>query len=127
MHGHCTPQTRQSQRCFVWANLEISKHLQRSREAEWQVERLDVALETAITFLDVLRIETVERIAEENLRLTESNLRLAQRREQVGISGRSDVYRWESRLATDRRRLLNTHAIVQAAYLALNRLLHRPQ
>ncbi len=108
------------------AGVEISRHLQRSLETELEIEQLDVALATATAFLDVLRAETLERIAGENRRLTESHLELARRREQIGSSGPADVYRWESRLATDRSSLIAAHAAVHTALVALNRLRHRP-
>ena len=111
----------------VFANLGISKDLQRSRELEWQVDRLDVALAAATVFLDLLRLQTLERVELENVRLTESNLELARRREQIGFSGPADVYRWESRLATDRSRLIDAHSRVHIAYVELNRILDRSQ
>jgi len=111
----------------VFANLDISKDLQRSLELEWQVDRLDVALRAATAYLDLLRLETLERVERENVRLTESNLELARRREQIGFSGPADVYRWESRLATDRSRLIEAHSLIHIALVELNRVLDRPQ
>ncbi len=111
----------------IFANLGISKDLQRSRELEWQVDRLDVALRAATVFLDLLRLQTLERVEQDNVRLTESNLELARRRKQIGFSGPADVYRWESRLATDRSRRIDAHSRVHIAYVELNRILDRPQ
>ena len=108
------------------AGVEIEQHLQRSLERERETLRLDVALDAADAFLNVLRAETLERIAEENRQLTESHLALARRREKVGFSGAADVYRWESRLATDRRLRIAAHAGVHATVVVLNRVLHRP-
>ena len=108
------------------SNVQVSEHLQRSLEYEWEAERLDVALAAATAFLDVLRAETFERVAEENRRLTESNLRLARRREQIGFSGPAEVYRWESELATARSLRITAHGRVHIAYIALNRALNRP-
>jgi outer membrane protein TolC len=65
-------------------------------------------------------------VAEENRRLTESNLKLARRREKIGFSGPAEVYRWESELATARSRRITAHGRVHTAYLALNRALNRP-
>jgi outer membrane protein TolC len=106
------------------AGVEISRLLQDSREMDYQVARLDVALETAIAFLNVLRAQVLERVALENRRLTESNLELARKREQIGFSGPADVYRWESELATDRSEVNRTHSLVHSAFLQLNLLMH---
>ena len=108
------------------AGLAISKENQLAREADWDAERLDVALDAAIAFLNLLRADTIERINQENLRLTESNLELARRREQIGFSGPADVYRWESALATGRSALLAAHSVVHLRFVELNRLMNRP-
>jgi len=108
------------------SNVKVSEHLQRSLEHEWEAERLDVALEVATAFLNVLRAETLERVAEENRRLTESNLKLARRRVRIGFSGPSEVYRWESELATARSLRITAHGRMHIAYIDLNRALHRP-
>ena len=108
------------------AGLQISKDLQRSLEEEWETVRLDIALRAAREFLNLLRAETLERVTRENLRLTETNLSLARRREQVGFSGPADVYRWESRLATDRSTLIGANAQVNNEFIALNRTMNRP-
>ena len=108
------------------AGVEISQHLQRSLELEREIQRLDVALDAASAFLNVLRAETLERIARENRQLTESNLELARRREKIGFSGPADVYRWESRRATDLSSQIAAHARVHSALVVLNRVLHRP-
>ena len=108
------------------SNLEISRRLHQALELDWETRRLDVALEAAVAFLDLLRAETLERIERENLRLTESNLELARRREQIGFSGPADVYRWQSRLATNRSDLIRAHSAVHLAFVVLNQILNRP-
>ncbi|MDH3311488.1 MAG: TolC family protein, partial [Gammaproteobacteria bacterium] len=54
----------------AWANLEVQKQLQAARESEREQVRLDIVLETARTYLDVLRAKTNERVQKNNLRLT---------------------------------------------------------
>ncbi len=108
------------------ANLGISKQLQRSLEWQRETERLDIALAAATAYLDVLRAATLERVERDNARLTESHLDLARRRERLGASGAADVYRWESRLATDRAEVIRAQNRTLAAKAVLNRLLHRP-
>ena len=94
----------------------------------WEREqlRLDIALEAATAFLNVLRAATLERVARDTLGLTESNLALARRRREVGYSGPADVYRWESRQATDRADVIAAFNDANAARVALNQTMNRP-
>ena len=110
----------------AWANLSIQKHLQTAREQEREAVRLDLTLEAATTYLNVLRAKAVERIEKENLNLTRSNLELAQVRQSIGISGPAEVFRWESAIANSRQVVLRTVSRRQQAERALNRLLNRP-
>jgi len=109
------------------AGFQIEKRLQDSREAGFDAARLDIALDTASAFLNLLRAQTLERIERGNQRLTESHLELARRRHALGASGPAETYRWESELAADKRSVLEAAARVRSARAGLNRLLHRPQ
>lgn len=109
-----------------WANLEVQKQLQTVRESESERIRLDIVLETAQTYLDVLRARTNARVQKDNLRLSRSNLELAQTRRRIGTAGPSEVYRWESEIADAKRAVVEAQAQIQVAEIALNRLLHRP-
>lgn len=107
-------------------NVDIQNHLQASRGWDYEQAKLDVVLEATTAFLDVLRAQTLERIRRENLRLTEDNLRIAQRRESLGVTGPAEGYRWESQRADDRRLLLEASRQLDVARSVLNRILHRP-
>lgn len=107
-------------------NVRIQNHLQSSRKEGFEQARLDVVLEATKAFLDVLRAQTLERIRRQNLRLTEENLRIAQRRQALGVTGPSEGYRWESRRADDRRELLQASRQLDVARSILNRILNRP-
>jgi outer membrane protein TolC len=109
------------------ANVRIANELQSALERELESLRLETALATAIAFLDVLRSETLERIVRDNLRLTQSNLELARRRQEVGYSGPADVFRWESVLATSRSDMITAVQQTRALRYELNRLMNRPQ
>ena len=110
----------------AWANLSIQKNLQVAREQERETVRLDITLEAATTYLNVLRAKAVERIEKENLNLTRSNLELAKVRQSIGISGPAEVYRWESAIANSRQVVWQAISRRQQAERSLNRLLNRP-
>jgi outer membrane protein len=110
----------------VLANLSIEKKLQFIRKLEFEKLRLDLYLEAATTYLNLLNARTVERIQKDNLRLTRSNLELARIRRVIGVSGPGEVYRWENQLAINRKQVVEALANRNVAEIALNRLLHRP-
>jgi outer membrane protein TolC/ABC-type uncharacterized transport system substrate-binding protein len=109
------------------ANVKINQYLQEARKQSYDELRLDLALQATTALLDVLRAETLVRIDRQNVRLTEDNLRVAQRRQSLGVTGPAEVYRWESQLATDRRNAIASAQRVDIARAVLNRLIHRPQ
>jgi outer membrane protein TolC/ABC-type uncharacterized transport system substrate-binding protein len=108
------------------SRFSIEKSLQEGREAGLRATELDISLDAAIAYLNVLRTAAVARIQRSNLQLSLSNLELARVRESVGASGRSDVYRWESQVATNRRSVLDADADVEITRLEMNRTLDRP-
>jgi len=110
----------------TWANLNVQRYTQISREEEREQLRLDIALNAALAYLNVLRAKTSLRIQKDNLQLTRSNLELGRFRQAIGYSGPADVYRWESEIATDRIAVLDAIAQRKQSETALNRILHRP-
>ena len=110
----------------AWANLSIQRSLQNSRELQRERLRLDIVLDATTAYLNVLRAKTFERIQRDNLRVTRSNLELAEVRRSVGVSGPGEVYRWENQIANNRRTVIDASAQRNQAEIALNRLLHRP-
>jgi outer membrane protein TolC/ABC-type uncharacterized transport system substrate-binding protein len=112
-----------SERTF--ANVAIQRYLQQSREFDRDQVRLDIVLEAANAYLDVLRAKTNERIAKDNVELSRENLELAKLRRQIGTAGPAEVFRWESEIATNRLVLVQAEARRGVAAIALNQLLHR--
>ena len=95
------------------------------QEGRFQL-RLDVIFEAAQSYLNVLRAKTIERIRRSNLRLTRSNLNLAQERVDIGSAGRDEALRWLSQIAVDRRSVIDSSAQRYQAEIAVNRVLNRP-
>ncbi len=105
---------------------DAERHFQTAREQERFQLRLDVILEAAQSYLEVLRAKTVEEIQGVNLALTRSNLGLARARTEVGTAGRDELLRWRSQIAQDRRRVIESSAQRNRAEINLNRVLNRP-
>lgn len=110
----------------AWTGFKVEKHRQVSREEKRETVKLDIALNAAVAYLNVLRAKTLERIQKENLKLTRANLDRAHARVSVGVANRSEIYRWESEIAGSRQDVLAAEARRWQAEKALNRLLHRP-
>lgn len=108
------------------ADVEVQRHLQAVREAELETLKLDIALDTAVAYLNLLRAKTLRRIERNNLELTRANLDISKTRQAVGAASPAEVYRWESQIATDKKSVVDSIASVQTAELELNRLLSRP-
>jgi outer membrane protein TolC/ABC-type uncharacterized transport system substrate-binding protein len=109
----------------LWANLSIQNSVQLTREAELNQLELDIMLDAATAFFDVLRVMNFESIQKENLKRTKSNLEMARVRETVGSAGPAEVYRWESQLAQNRNEVIQVLANKNIARINLNRILHR--
>jgi outer membrane protein TolC len=110
----------------LFAQWSIEKSLQRGRERDLDAARLDTARAAGGAYLDLLRARTLEQISTENLLLTRSHLETARLLETVGTGGRSDVYRWESEIATNRKETIEANATRNRAEIQLNRILNRP-
>ncbi len=107
------------------ANYDIERQLQTSREEDRAQLRLDVILQAAESYLNVLRAKTAEEIQKNNLQLTRNNLDLARARRDLGYSGPGEVFRWESQVADNRRGVIDANAQRNLSEIELNRVLNR--
>ena len=89
------------------ANLSIQKKRQLAREFDFENLKLDIALRSAILYLNVLQATAFEKIEKENLELTKKNLEIAQARVDTGVASRGEVYRWENQLANNRQDVID--------------------
>ncbi|MBI1357494.1 MAG: hypothetical protein GC160_24395 [Acidobacteria bacterium] len=110
----------------VRAGYDIEKQLQTTREQDRAQLRLDVILQAAESYLNVLRAKTAEEIQRSNLRLTRNNLDLAKARRDIGYSGPGEVFRWESQIADNRRGVIDASAQRNLSEIEVNRVLNRP-
>jgi outer membrane protein len=110
----------------VWAGVSIEESVQDSRVQNRDSVELDITFDAAATYFQVLRAKTFERIQRENLGLTRTNLETAALRLDVGVASPGEVYRWESKIADDRRRVVDIQAARRLAEIRLNRVLNRP-
>lgn len=110
----------------AYANLKVQKYIQESVEFDYESLKLDIIRAATQAYLDVLRSSTIEQIQVRNLELTRSNRELAVVRRAIGVAGPSEVYRWDSQLASDQSAVIDAIAQRNAAEIALNQILNQP-
>jgi outer membrane protein len=107
----------------IVTDFRSSGRLLESADFELEAERLDVLGEAGRAFLGFVVARVIYRVAADNVDLTEDNLELSRVRFAAGLSGRDEVLRWESVLASRRSNLLRLSADVETAAVALNQVL----
>jgi outer membrane protein TolC/ABC-type uncharacterized transport system substrate-binding protein len=110
----------------AWAGYSAERRLQQGREAQREQARLDVVLDAARAYINVLQARTLADVRRSNLYRTRSNLETARVRESVGSTSRADLYRWQGEVANTRRDVIAAESQVQVATLELRRVLDRP-
>ena len=109
-----------------WAGYQAEQHNQMARQRDLDMVRLDITHQASVAYLNVLRAKTIEQLYKDNLKLTLANLDRARIRMSTGVAGPDEVYRWETKFATDKMQVLERESITLDAMQGLNRILHRP-
>ncbi|ETR73950.1 MAG: Outer membrane efflux protein [Candidatus Magnetoglobus multicellularis str. Araruama] len=110
----------------AWANYSAQKHGYEAAKQGHRALELDIILNTAIAYINVLKARTFEGIQIDNLALTRANLDRARVRHSIGTASPSEVYRWESEIATHYKQVLKAKSQTRQAMIHLNQLLNRP-
>jgi len=109
----------------TWAGYTIEKHRQEARIGEMDRVRLDVGLEAATAYLDILRAQTKLQIQRQNLTFSRTNRERAQVRVSTGDANKSELYRWESKIAGEQTQVMQAAVNRRVAMFELNRVLDR--
>lgn len=110
----------------AWADVSVQGSIQEAREYDLEALQLDIELEAGKAYLDVLRAQTLERIRQENVRLTRNNLDNARLRVRIGAGRQAEILRWENQIAVERQQAIDASSIRFQAEIQLNRVLRRP-
>ena len=110
----------------VFSQVSINRHFLRSRQYSDDFIKLEAALHAAQQYIDILKLENTLKIQKKNLELTKENLKAANVRLQIGVGNVKDIYRWESKLANDKKVLLQTLVSIKQAKNTLLTLLDMP-
>jgi len=109
-----------------WAGYTVEQHRQTGREMDRDTVRFNVMHEASTAYLNVLRAKTIEQLQKDNLKLTLANLDRARIRLGTGVAGPDEVYRWETKFASDKIVVLDRESTTLDTMEALNRILNRP-
>ena len=111
----------------AWSGSKAANASTRAEELAVESARLDAMESAGVSFLQLLLNQALYRIQQENLRLTDNNLRLARLRKSIGAADASEVLRWESSAAQDRAALFQRDGDVRDGLAGLNRVLGTSQ
>ena len=106
------------------SGYDVAQLLEQAQSAALRTSILDVISSSATAYIQLLLAQATEKVRRSNLNVTETNLELAESRLKIGYSDRSEVLRWQSQLATDRRNLYSVQADRDQAGTELKRLLN---
>jgi len=108
------------------ANLSIQSSLQDSREHDLEITKLNAVADGSGLYLNYLRARKTYSALLENLKLTRSNLELAQIREATGAAGPEEVLRWKVEIANLRTSVMGLHSQMNQLLLALKQVMNIP-
>jgi len=109
------------------ANISINESFLSAKTHKQDQLKLDVALQASLAYLQILHFQSRLAILKDNLELSKKNLRSSITKREIGLGHDSDIFRWESKISSDKKNVVVTHsALVQARY-TLNALLDLPQ
>jgi len=109
----------------AFANKSIKESVRNMDKYKLVQIKEDIAKDSAYIYLNLLSIRAYINILKDNLKLSKKYLRMAKLRKRIGVKGPGDIYRWESKVATDRKSLLDMKNNEKVASIVFNRLLHR--
>ena len=110
-----------------YANISINQEFMNATEHEVDHAKLEIALQSSLLYLKILKFKNRLEIQKSNLELSKNSLRSAVTKQDIGIGNQSDIYRWESKIANNKKDVLFTHAMIQKTQFTLNALLNLPQ
>ncbi len=109
-----------------WGSLSSANDNTKAQEESRHRTELDTIYQVASAYIELLSAKTTATIQKKDLKLSQENLDMARVRKRVGQAGMEEVYRWESRIAQSRRKVLAAEARMASSRVAINTLLNRP-
>ena len=109
------------------AQISVNENFLKAQKNATDYVKLDVGLAAAINYLRILQLRTKLSIEKNNLELSKTNMRSAITKRNIGIGNSSDIYRWQTQIAGEKKSVLFTHSTIEQVKHNLNSLLDLPQ
>ena len=106
---------------------QAQKYAYLSQEKVLEQVRLDVVLNAAVIYLNLLKARKVEELQFDNLERAKKNLELAKIRKRIGSAAAGEVYRWQSQIATNQGEYVTARSRANQLTVNLLHLLNWPQ
>ena len=109
------------------AQISVNENFLKAQQNATDYVKLDIGLAAALNYLHILQLRTKLAIEKNNLELSKTNMRSAITKRNIGIGNASDIYRWQTQIAGEKKSVLFTHATIEQVKHSLNALLDLPQ
>ncbi|WP_018250016.1 TolC family protein [Orenia marismortui] len=108
------------------ANIDIKGDLYKQSKVELKKKKLDLILDTINSYIQTLKVRADMRLQEENIQLIKDNLNIAKTKNEIGVSGPADIYRWESQQSVGLMNLSQAESQLRMVKDNLKRTLNLP-
>ncbi len=107
-------------------SVQVNDNVLTARKESHKALYLDTIYNALEAYFGLLKAKTRAMIQKKDLELTKRYLAIAKQRQVAGYSGASDVYRWQSSIATATSGLFEAMNAYKLSIISLNKLMHRP-
>ncbi|RNC85869.1 MAG: TolC family protein [Balneola sp.] len=110
----------------ILTNIYIQRALKDAQVSTNRNDELDVILDAANAYFNALIARSNLEITVQNLEVTRRNLQIAQQNYEAGLTGKSDVLRFQSQMAQDAQTMVETVSLLEFSFSEINRVLNYP-
>lgn len=108
------------------ANIGIQKSLLDAQQEDFNSTELDLIQDAANAGIDLLSLKTLMKIEQENLDVTRRNLKVAQQNFEAGQASKSDIFRFQSEIASNMQSFIEAIASYGQGMHRLNSFFNNP-
>lgn len=108
------------------AGIDINKNLLESQIENYNSEALDLIYTASSAYFNALAAKVNLRVQGQNLELTKKNLHISEENFESGKSGKADVLRFSSKLATAKQDVVEAVNTLESSFVTLNQVMNNP-
>lgn len=107
-----------------WANYSAQKKFLESIKTDFILKQLNLNSTSAEAYINFVLARKLFFISIDFLKSTRANLEIAKFRKQTGKADQSEVYRWESEVASGKKLVTNTYSILMKSVYNIQQISH---